>query len=253
MKQCPSCLTTYTDDTLSYCLADGTRLDAAADEQRTQLRAGSPAFGDKTIALDARDKLRIEIADQARSSPVPPSPSVVSPGNQASSMGGILKIAAVIAAILVVALFGLGGVGLLVYFSSGQAPVAANTKPSPVPSSSPRRADDADESRDQIANLQRQLDEQKRTSSNRGVPLSIPKTADSTSIAKANSPNDGFLALRSLPNSEIGDRIAKIPHGSSVAIGGCGPVVKKGSRSGRWCQARYGGMSGWVFDAYLSY
>ena len=32
MKQCPSCRTTYTDESLSFCLADGTPLTEMAEE-----------------------------------------------------------------------------------------------------------------------------------------------------------------------------------------------------------------------------
>lgn len=36
MKQCPSCDRTYSDDTISYCLADGALLSAPYDSQATQ-------------------------------------------------------------------------------------------------------------------------------------------------------------------------------------------------------------------------
>lgn len=39
MKQCPTCHRTYTDDTLVYCLDDGSVLDAAYDPQATQIIA----------------------------------------------------------------------------------------------------------------------------------------------------------------------------------------------------------------------
>ena len=74
-----------------------------------------------------------------------------------------------------------------------------------------------------------------------------------TKTARVDSPGDGFLALRKLPHSEIGERIAKIPHGATVEVGVCGPVVRPVNRAGRWCQASYNGQTGWVFDAYLVY
>jgi len=39
MKQCPTCQRTYTDDTLAYCLDDGSVLAAAYDPQATQIIA----------------------------------------------------------------------------------------------------------------------------------------------------------------------------------------------------------------------
>ena len=36
MKKCPACNRTYTDDTLKFCLEDGSSLSAAYDPQATQ-------------------------------------------------------------------------------------------------------------------------------------------------------------------------------------------------------------------------
>jgi hypothetical protein len=250
MKQCPNCRTTYTDDSLLYCLADGTRLGGTMEEQPTLARTDAAA-ADETIAFGDRDKMRIDIAAEKNSSPVA---NAITSGSKQSSSGAV-KIAAVAGALLLLAVVGVGAVGLLVYFTSRQSGNAAvkNTSPSPAPTTQ-RGPSETDQLRDQIANLQRQLDQQKGTKGGSSVaPVPLPTISGSTTSARADSPRDGFLALRSLPSTEFGDRIAKIPHGASVAIGGCGPVTKSGSRSGRWCQARYNGMSGWVFDAYLTY
>jgi len=112
---------------------------------------------------------------------------------------------------------------------------------------------ETDELRDQIANLEKLLNEQKKTNQPANVPLKMPEQSKTTVSAQVDSPGDGFLALRSLPSSDIGNRITKIPHGATVSIGACGPVVRPVSRQGRWCQAAYNGYSGWVFDAYLLY
>ena len=69
----------------------------------------------------------------------------------------------------------------------------------------------------------------------------------------ANSPGDGYLALRSDPSVQSGSRLAQIPHGSAVEIGACdGPAETIGGRQGRWCSASYGNQVGYVFDAYLA-
>ena len=38
MKQCPACKTTYTDETLRFCLADGGTLISLPDEEETLIR-----------------------------------------------------------------------------------------------------------------------------------------------------------------------------------------------------------------------
>jgi hypothetical protein len=258
MKQCPSCRTTYTDDTLSYCLADGALLESLPGEQPTQIRSGGPVFADKTVAFGDRDNLRIPIADEktvANTLPAVPPDSQRTSVKAESHGGGLFKIAAVVVALLLLVVLAVGA-GLFIYFASKPEPSAANKNAavSPAPATSPGKANGTDELRDQIANLQRQLDEQKKTKVSNNAPLTIPEPSGSTTTARANSPTDGFLALRSLPSSDFGDRIARIPHGANVTIGGCGPQISRpGKRTGRWCQARYGGLSGWVFDAYLSY
>ena len=69
----------------------------------------------------------------------------------------------------------------------------------------------------------------------------------------ANSPNDGFLALRSGPTTAGGTRLLKIPHGDPLTLGDCTlPTTSPGGRSGSWCRAVYGGTAGWVFDAFVT-
>lgn len=61
-----------------------------------------------------------------------------------------------------------------------------------------------------------------------------------------NSPDDGFLALRSEPTTKSGKRLAKIPHGTALRLGVCQPTS-----NGSWCQTSYAGLSGWVLDRYV--
>ena len=69
----------------------------------------------------------------------------------------------------------------------------------------------------------------------------------------ADSPGDGYLALRSDPSNQSGSRVAQIPHGAAVDVGPCdGPSETIDGQSGRWCRARYDGQSGYVFDAFLA-
>lgn len=231
MKQCPACRTTYTDDTLVYCLADGNTL-IDLGEQQTVVH---PASG---------GGMRVDIPQ-----PIQPPLQYAEP----KSNGGAMKAFFIIAGVLAMVVLAVVGAAAIIYFNRDSVSGVTNTQtPTPVKSVSPT-PDPNKELRDQIANLEKQIAEQKKGSPNANIPLKMPEPSTYQTRATANSPADGFLALRSLPSAQIGERIAKIPHGATVNIGACGPVITPVKRSGRWCQASYNGMSGWVFDAYLSY
>jgi hypothetical protein len=113
--------------------------------------------------------------------------------------------------------------------------------------------DETEELKEQIANLEKLLDQQKRSDRASEMPLTLPNQPATTTTAEVNSPGDGFLALRTYPNSETGTRILKIPHGAIISVGACLNSSRRAKRSGRWCRASYDGYSGWVFDAFLIY
>ena len=66
------------------------------------------------------------------------------------------------------------------------------------------------------------------------------------------APGDGYLALRSEPSVDSGERLRRIPHGASIEITDCGRSDTIGGRRGAWCATRYDGTGGWVFDGYLA-
>jgi hypothetical protein len=128
--------------------------------------------------------------------------------------------------------------------------VAANTSSTP----------DAEKQKlqDQIANIQRQLEEQQKSADRNTTPApprapAAPKTDNTGFVtARVNSPGDGFLALRDKPHAEFGNRLAKIPHGATVTIENCGPLQQRlGGRVGRWCMVTWNNQTGYVFDAFL--
>ncbi len=240
MKQCPSCRTTYTDPTLSFCLADGTPLIDVAEEP--------------TVSRSGRgEPMRVEIGQEVTKQPFMPNPAPPAAPTGSNTM----KIVLVVGLLAGMMLIGVIGAGALIYFNRDARPIANENRNSnnivkPSPTVEPT-VDQSNTLRDQIANLEKRLNEQKKGTPGPIAPFPPINPTTMTTPAKANSPGDGFLALRSLPNSEAGDRIAKIPHGATVMIGGCGPVIKPVNRSGRWCQASYNGKTGWVFDGYLTY
>src|SRR2546427_6315842 len=98
MKQCPACKTTYTDETLSYCLSDGQPLVFVEDEYATVVnRTGEP-----TAVLSGGDKMRVEISQETVTSGIPQQAFV--PPATAQSSGGIrIFIGALVVFLLLIA------------------------------------------------------------------------------------------------------------------------------------------------------
>lgn len=194
--------------------------------------------------------MRVEIPQVV----VPP-PSYIQSNALPEKGSNTMRIMLVVGLLGAMAVVAVGGAAALIYFNkdSRTAEPVANSKGTPTPTAT-STPDNTNELRDQIANIEKRLNEQKNTNKNPATqPLVMPSQSTTRISATVNSPGDGFLALRSLPKSEAGERIIKIPHGANISIGGCRPVVRPVSRSGRWCQASYNGYTGWVFDAYLVY
>lgn len=234
MKQCPSCGTTYTDESLRFCLADGATLtELSIAEEATVVRSGG-------------DPLRVDIPQTL---PIVPQPTVSQQASGGSST--VLKVVVGVLILIILAIVGLGIAGALYYNSSrGNDVVVTNVntnKASPSPSPAPS-INETEELRKQIADLEKKLNEQKNSNKPVDIPLTLPNQT-STRSARVNSPGDRFLALRTYPSSSVGDRVLKIPHGASITVGGC--LAPSGG--GRWCRASYNGYSGWVFDKYLNY
>ena len=250
MKQCPKCGTTYTDRTLTYCLADGSVL---TDLGSNATISATPTPTSRPTGTPIRVEIpQNSVAGGQTSYSAPPAES-------GSSWMKIILIVGLVAVMLIAAA---GFAGALIYFNKDSRTVAdqpnKNTNVisnSDNASPTPQAANtDLDRMREQIANLERQLNESKNSNQ---PPFKTPEVPDQPVItsrtARVDSPGDGFLALRNLPSSDIGERIARIPNGATIPIGGCLPRMRIGKRAGRWCKASYGGYSGWVFDAWLIY
>ncbi len=107
---------------------------------------------------------------------------------------------------------------------------------------------------EKIDNLEKTVEEQKKQLSRKNVPKPAPKTKTKRApkgYVRVNSPGDGWLALRTAPNSKTGRLIMKIPHGTLLNVYGCTGVRPSGKLRGRWCKTVYANYEGWVFDYYL--
>jgi hypothetical protein len=227
MKQCPVCKTTYTDDSLSFCLSDGASLFFISDEEETRVIPKVP------------ETVRINVPAQQTApifTPVIP--------HQTTQSGGRSKTVSLLIGVLALVILLFIGFAAFVLLKPSDKKSDSSTSPSPTISQTPN---------DEMARLKKEVEDLKNQKS--PTPTSTPplqKPAGET--ARVNSPGDGFLALRSAPNAETGYQILKIPHGASVDVLGCQSFSEKiGSRNGRWCQVNYAGQSGWAFDAWLNY
>lgn len=241
--QCPVCKTTYTDSSLRFCLADGTDL-VPLEEATVIRRPGANA-------------LRVEIPTADTTPAFKPAPI-----NTNKSGSPVIKIILGLAILGVVVIAAAAVIGVVIYFNmSGGASANQNqsTKsPTPQPTVVVSPTLDLEKQRlqDQLANVQRQLDEQKNTNrvSVPAFPTPPPTGQPGVVTARVNSPGDGFLAMRSEPSADYGDRVAKIPNGAVVSIQDCQrEKIRIGDRTGRWCMVTYGDHVGWVFDAWLIY
>ncbi len=247
MKQCPKCKTTYTDDSLQYCLSDGANLLALSNDE-------------KTVQMSfANQPMRVNIPSDSVPTVFAPPQSVVQ--NQSSKKGLGLLLGGGFALLLLLVAAGVGAFIFLrqsdnkntVVAVSPTPTVSTNVSPTATQNTSPTAVpnDETAKLKEEMANLKKQIESQKSPKQNLTVsPLTSPPNGRT---ARANSPGDGFLALRSEPDSETGYRITKIPHGAELTVLGCPKPSNVGKMAGRWCQVIYNGQPGWAFDGFMKF
>ncbi|MGI9035132.1 MAG: SH3 domain-containing protein [Pyrinomonadaceae bacterium] len=238
MKQCPVCKTAYSDDTLVFCLNDGANLVSTPD---------SPAATEQMTF----EPWRVEISQNQSEPTIISAPAARSK----KSKGLIYGLLAVILLLLI----GVGAIAaFLFYRNSVKTQISSNNSPSPSVSVTPlKSADNTQELKQRLANVEKQLSEQKNAKIN-STPLPAPAQSNlsppAAITARVVPTSDGFLALRSAPSAESGEQILKIPTGATVQLEDCQRnYVNIGGRRGRWCMISYGGETGWAFNAFLSY
>lgn len=234
MKQCPACKTTYTDDSLRFCLADGAALNFFPDDEPT------------LVSRSGQASTRGDVSPESGPASFP----TASSGKGGSKRGIKILLGILLLGFAAVAVFGVAAVVIYYNYCCGPADIATNTqKPKFTPDPEKQRL------QQELANLQERLDEQKNTAAKtRASPTDNNDELGSSITATVNSPNDGFLSLRSEPDTEYGERLAKIPHGGEVEIASCETnQVTLDGRTGRWCLVIYEDYAGWVFDAWLDY
>jgi Bacterial SH3 domain len=248
MKQCPACKNTYTDNTLAFCLSDGTALISYQTEEVTQQL--SPA----------NNPIRVNIAPET-------SPNAFTPTYQPTpSKSGIGWIFGLLVGLFLLAILGLGGIGAWFFLRSGNdKPIAVvenkpqnqNISNTPISTnitnSTNNTVDETSAMKQKLADLEKQIKDQKAKVPTVPTISTAPATpkVPTVTTAKVSSPGDGFLALRTGPSSTTGERIMEIPHGATVTVSACQAAAK--GKKGKWCKVNYNGNAGWAFDGFLIY
>jgi hypothetical protein len=263
MKQCPNCKTNYTDDSLSFCLSDGASLIKISDPAETVQMSFDRNPVHAGVAPDSVPTYVSSKSAPPDSVPTFFSPPIAAPPQAQSVQKGVSPI--IVGVLVLLLLFLIGGFSAFVFLRPNGKNQVAAVSPTPTASKTNLLNDETTKLKEEMANLQKQLDDQKnqkptpeqqqQQSSQKptmtGETFTPPKQTGTT--ARVNSPGDGFLALRSQPSAEAGYRILKIPHGAAVSVISCQDYSKTSTRAGRWCQVNYAGNFGWAFDAYLNY
>ena len=251
MTRCPAC-GRRDDAGALFCPADGTALVAdgggppPGEAAPRETASGAPTPGDALSASGELDRL-LSLPDAAPVPALPPAvPPEVSPAAAAPRrLGGVV---AVLVALVV-------GMGALVLWQQRTAAAAAEVRASTAEAeaASARRDAGAQAEAAQIERDASDAADAARADAERQQAAARAFDAGYTATVWANSPGDGFLALRSGPTTASGTRLLKIPHGDALALGGClEPTTSPDGRYGAWCRARYAGTDGWVFDAFVS-
>lgn len=242
---CPVCKSTYQDETLTFCLSDGTRL------------VPSGSNSEATFQMSPRtNPLRVELQNSEPTILAKAQTSTPEKKNGAGLFIGLL----IVGFLAVVALAGAIGAYFVFADKNEIATITPTPTATPISINVSNNSNSANSStistqelEEKLKRLEKQLEEQKKASQTNSSSGQTP-LQNGYATAKVNSPNDGFLALRSEPSTETGAQLMKIPHGATVILNNCEKTtVKVSGRSGRWCDVEYAGQSGWVFSAWLDY
>ncbi|MGI8641746.1 MAG: L,D-transpeptidase Cds6 family protein [Pyrinomonadaceae bacterium] len=126
MKYCPGCQTNYTDDTLKFCLQDGTLLISGADSQ-SQSQMPTIAFTDSETLVSPRrvEQLHIPIEDsQARDWEPSQQTKITTLQPETKKSNTALVVA--LTALVTLLVFG-GTLGAWFYFKNNKNEVTQNT------------------------------------------------------------------------------------------------------------------------------
>jgi len=249
MKQCPVCKTTYTDDTLSFCLNDGAALTAPS--LSSQVTQQMPLGSNQT--KENNPPIRVEFQSET-----PTQFSV--PKNTTQTERKRLNPLTILAVLVLLAIIGIAGIAIayFVFVKQDSSTVASqNNSQITIPAQN-SNSKETQELKEELERLKKQVEEQKKAKSNSAItstPITNPTQSQQDIVtARVYSPGDGFLSLRTEPSVKTGTQLVKIPTGAMVQLEDCQKNYQTiDSRRGCWCMVTYKGQIGWVFDGFLVY
>jgi hypothetical protein len=121
MKTCPLCGTRYSDDTLSFCLQDGTPLEGLSPETPTVF------LGETETVAAQRDPVRVPVGSNAWNQSVVTSHA--SPPQEKKGFNTVLAVALTAGGMLL--LFGIFGIAAIVFLRNSQQVIVQNINTPP--------------------------------------------------------------------------------------------------------------------------
>ncbi len=126
MKHCPKCQTSYTDDSLKFCLQDGMPLDEFPDQSSPTVAFDTDS---ETVVSPKRvEPIRFEPPSSYQNDWQPSQPAIVQPAVKKSNTTAIVLLTA----LGTILLLGLGGIGAWLYFNKPKTEVAVNVNTAPA-------------------------------------------------------------------------------------------------------------------------
>jgi len=156
VKSCPKCHTQYTDDSLRFCLQDGTQLFAVPDPEPSTI-----PINDYSTGYHGENQIRVPIEGNSTEESQITRVSKARPGHEKSKTALVIALVS----LLTLSLFGAAGIGAWLYFRDRQGSAAdtgtavnqtpgSNRRPetaspiSPTPVASPTTSSDSSISND---------------------------------------------------------------------------------------------------------
>lgn len=229
MKRCPKCSQNYSDDSLNFCLADGTALVFPINnsEETVVMNPLAPPLVDDSFVLPSNEwPTQISGRRQQQHYSTPPVVTV-SPSKWVFPLIGILL------GLLIV-------FGFFAFFRETPSEKSVVTQKNTEVGEPDKNIESRRRAQDAITPTP--------------PPSPLPPDPMSYPVVTVNSPRDGFLALRSEPCIGVcGTTLLKIPHGTRLRLGTCKDNIEIADRRrGRWCYTSYGGYTGWIFDGFVT-
>lgn len=224
MKKCPQCKSVYTDDTLAFCLADGTRLDREFSSEET-LQLPNPPRTDSDFVVPT-------------ASNVPMKPNYESAVTEIStSRSGANRIWIFSTIGLLLLLIG-GGAAALFFSGFGRTQQATDGKtPTPAPSATREGVPVIDSTSGKTLDA---------TPSAKPTPA--PTVAPQSGTYKVvNVAAHDVLYIRPAPGN-LKSIVGKIPPNTTGLV-----ITGGGVRAGKsvWYPVKYNGISGWVSGNFI--